>query len=592
MKKTLLFMFAFMAFVTSALAEDTTVQWTANTDWTETPLSYTQAPYTITMDQADGKTAPAVNASKNDARAYAKNTIVVNTTGENMTKIVFNISSQGKRRLTNVTTTSGSVVVDNKAWTVTWTGSSKEVTFTVGEKADYGTDGNTKAGQLCYDNLVISTGEGGGTVTPDPKPEEPELNTVFDELFNTSLGDFTVENKVIDPSLQHIWSYDSRYTCAKASAYKGTATASESWLISPVIDLSKATESNLTFEEAGNHFNTAENFRNCCQVKVRVDNGEWADVAVTSKATGVSFSFVPAQASLKAYDGKKIQLAFIYTSTTEAAGTWELKNLSVKAKLSEAPITVAAPVFKPAAGTYMDEVLVSISATEGHKIYYTLDGKEPTTASTLYTAPFKLTENTTVIAMAVDAQGNTSNNTLANYNIKESPKVPENSALFNFNKNKWNMPVSNNDTTYQITDPIIENGITLTSTNGSTPTRMWNDFNNGLQLRCYEGGSLTLTATDSKIQKIEFNVSKSGLQTTTGTLDKNVWTGSESSVTFNVTETTNINYIIVTLDKNTGIEGVEANNNGKVIIYSLDGRRLNKAVKGINIINGKKVLVK
>ena len=32
MKKTLLFMFAFMAFVTSALAEDTTVQWTANTD--------------------------------------------------------------------------------------------------------------------------------------------------------------------------------------------------------------------------------------------------------------------------------------------------------------------------------------------------------------------------------------------------------------------------------------------------------------------------------------------------------------------------------------------------------------------------------
>lgn len=44
--------------------------------------------------------------------------------------------------------------------------------------------------------------------------------------------------------------------------------------------------------------------------------------------------------------------------------------------------------------------------------------------------------------------------------------------------------------------------------------------------------------------------------------------------------------------ESTGIEGVEANNNGKVIIYSLDGRRLNKAVKGINIINGKKVLVK
>ena len=48
----------------------------------------------------------------------------------------------------------------------------------------------------------------------------------------------------------------------------------------------------------------------------------------------------------------------------------------------------------------MTEVEVSISAEDGASIYYTIDGTEPTAASTPYAAPFTLTESATVKAIA------------------------------------------------------------------------------------------------------------------------------------------------------------------------------------------------
>ena len=49
------------------------------------------------------------------------------------------------------------------------------------------------------------------------------------------------------------------------------------------------------------------------------------------------------------------------------------------------------------------------------------------------------------------------------------------------------------------------------------------------------------------------------------------------------------------LDNNgetTGIEGIFGDNDGEVVIYNIAGQRINKLQKGINIVNGRKVLVK
>lgn len=63
--------------------------------------------------------------------------------------------------------------------------------------------------------------------------------------------------------------------------------------------------------------------------------------------------------------------------------------------------TVATPVFTPAAGYYEEAQNVTIAcATEGAAIYYTLDGTDPTNASTLYTEAIAVSQNTTIKAVA------------------------------------------------------------------------------------------------------------------------------------------------------------------------------------------------
>ncbi|MBQ2587864.1 MAG: hypothetical protein II576_01250, partial [Prevotella sp.] len=119
----------------------------------------TNGTFTFTAVKNDGSTNPAFNANGGDVRLYAKNTLTITNSAGNMTKIVFTISAQGKRRLTEVTASTGTIATQAAGdETVTWTGNAAEVTFTVGEKAVYGSDGAEKAGQFDFSSLVITTG--------------------------------------------------------------------------------------------------------------------------------------------------------------------------------------------------------------------------------------------------------------------------------------------------------------------------------------------------------------------------------------------------------------------------------------------------
>lgn len=53
---------------------------------------------------------------------------------------------------------------------------------------------------------------------------------------------------------------------------------------------------------------------------------------------------------------------------------------------------------------FVESTEVTISAEDGLKVYYTLDGTDPTNASAEYTAPFELTATTTVKAVAYDGE--------------------------------------------------------------------------------------------------------------------------------------------------------------------------------------------
>lgn len=137
-----------------------TISWTSGSSWTGVAekaqtISLKAGTYTVTAIKSSGKTNPTVNGSSNDCRVYAAGKVTIETTGDPMTSIVFNISSQGLKRLSKITANTGTVATQSKGdKTVTWTGSAKSVTFTVGDTADYGSE-TDKAGQLDFSSIVI-----------------------------------------------------------------------------------------------------------------------------------------------------------------------------------------------------------------------------------------------------------------------------------------------------------------------------------------------------------------------------------------------------------------------------------------------------
>lgn len=140
--------------------EEGTIKWSGLSDWTvsqdKNTISLSFGAYTITATKNSGSPAPTVNSNMKDCRVYAKGTVTIATTGDAMTQIVFNLSSQGQKRLAPITADNGNVAAQQAGdKTVTWTGSSKSVTFTVGDKADFGSDGSSKAGQFDFSSIVI-----------------------------------------------------------------------------------------------------------------------------------------------------------------------------------------------------------------------------------------------------------------------------------------------------------------------------------------------------------------------------------------------------------------------------------------------------
>ena len=78
--------------------------------------------------------------------------------------------------------------------------------------------------------------------------------------------------------------------------------------------------------------------------------------------------------------------------------------------------TVATPTFSPDGGVYTSAQSVSISTTtSGATIYYTTNGNDPTTSSSVYSSPISVSTNTTIKAMATASGHSNSLIATANY---------------------------------------------------------------------------------------------------------------------------------------------------------------------------------
>lgn len=268
------------------------------------------------------------------------------------------------------------------------------------------------------DEVKVVTGdeEGGGDT---PEPPVGEEKTFFEESFGADQGLFTIDNKNLGGTT-YVWSFDENYGMKASAFVSGTRYATESWLVSPSINLTDATTATLTFEQAANYF--IGTLSDAVSVQVREQGGEWTALDVTGWPESDSWTFVKSTADLSAYVGKTIQIAFAYTSTTSTAGTWEIKNFIVKGKGEGGVTEVAAPEFSVPAGMYSKPIDLTLSAPEAYKIMYTLDGSDPSfenNVGEIYEegTPIHISETTTVKAIALDADANASRVVSATYTI-------------------------------------------------------------------------------------------------------------------------------------------------------------------------------
>lgn len=193
-----------------------------------------------------------------------------------------------------------------------------------------------KAGTWEFKNLVVKPTGTDTPVVPGPdqpdQPDQPTGSELLKSTFAAGQDDWTIDNVTMD-GIEYVWAHDERYACMKASAYVGGAShASDSYLISPVVDLAGASNATLTFEHALNKFNSLDMAKSQCTLVIREEGQTaWTVLTIPDYGDAASWAFLPAgEVSLAAYAGKKVQIAFHYTSTAEASGTWEVKNVLIK----------------------------------------------------------------------------------------------------------------------------------------------------------------------------------------------------------------------------------------------------------------------
>ena len=170
-----------------------------------------------------------------------------------------------------------------------------------------------------------------------PGPGEYETVAVpYTVDFTQGQDKFVVEDVANELGVD-IWTQGSSYgmTATSYVQLEGEEKKSnhdgESWLVSPIIDLSENTAASLAVTDQVNKF--FGDYTQELGIFVREENDNWNKLDVTySKPSNTWGGWEDRVVDLTSYVGKKIQIGFYYKGTETSAGTYELKSFSVTAE--------------------------------------------------------------------------------------------------------------------------------------------------------------------------------------------------------------------------------------------------------------------
>ena len=181
----------------------------------------------------------------------------------------------------------------------------------------YSAQGGKNCTAYCLDNVNI--GDAPEIIYAGLDAGAPSINWTYD---NMNMG-----------GLSYIWEWTERngghYLIG--TAYAGGAHEALSYAISPEIDLAGKTRIRATFEHAAFF---QRNLRNTCAFVVReVGATEWTQLTIPNWPDSGTWNFFDSgEIDLSAFEGKKIQVAFKYASTSSAADSWEIRNFQITGK--------------------------------------------------------------------------------------------------------------------------------------------------------------------------------------------------------------------------------------------------------------------
>ncbi len=257
---------------------------------------------------------------------------------------------------------------------------------------------------------------------------------------------------------------------------------------------------------------------------------------------------------------------------------------------------VEAPVIKPNGGAISKDQTIEITcATEGASIYYTVDGTDPTTESTLYEAPFTLDEECTIKAIAVaDDMENSSIAEAAFTFTSENTRI----VTYDFTTPSSLTPAQEEPALGQeafvvLNDVELTAGdVTLVCAKGTatTDSRIWAG-NNAYDLRIYKGSTMTISVENGTLTSIAFeggDINNTYASSDNGTFEGKTWTASDEetkSVVFSISKNAKINTITVTYQYNStsDIEDVVVESDEAVEYFNLQGVKIANPENGLFI---------
>ena len=266
---------------------------------------------------------------------------------------------------------------------------------------------------------------------------------------------------------------------------------------------------------------------------------------------------------------------------------------------------VAKPVFSPEAGTYYESKDVTITCkTAGAKIYYTINGGDPSEQSTLYEAPITLDQLGTYEIKAIAINGDDrSALASATYVIAEKPDTPDPDQP---GGDPSNCEIALNSTVFGVADGTNSGtdemeatlcGITINYAKGTGNQR----FAKADHIRLYPGNTLTVSVSQGTLTQIEvipLTTSTKVLIADVGNVSGLIWTGNHQQVVFTVNGSSgNMQIASLKITVNvpsdpSGIDGVQTKSlAGQRVIYDLCGRRVTNPSRGIYIVDGRMVVI-